>query len=820
MDRLRVLSCAIVTALAVLLGHSSNSRSAAFADDSALSPPSRPAEQPAISTKYAPQLPEEGTQDQLSQVDPAAPKPPSIPVLPETEVKAEPQPQVAPPTAPTAPTTAPPTAPPASNPITGPSILKGTIFMSPPVTGYMAPSSTVGTMLDTPTYSFPGTITTIPRDLIRDQQILTIDDTIRDIPSAVKAYGADGVIRPDQLFVRGFEVTSQTFRKDGYLDPSYMPRDPANMERLDVLSGPASTLYGAAQPTGTFNVTTKRAQLNPFANFGFMTGSYNLQRYTFDMNSPITRDGTVLFRLNGAYQNNDSFRTSVFNEREFLAPTTTIIIDDDTSLTWSTEYQHDRFRMDQGVPAINGDPFAISNNTFTGNRSGDVANYHSYRNTLTFERNLTDNWSMRVGEMSLWYNTPSTTTFLDNGTTGANGLLSSPIIPQDQNVASPFMEQNHDILETLNGTFDTGRFAHKAVIGAEQDWFITNHDTFTQSLGGAYGPIDVSSASSFPLTGPNQPLVQSVFDNPAFRQNRIGFFAQDQIDLTSRLKLLLGGRFDYLQQTYSRSDTVLFGGFPISTTGDIHTQDTFHQFSPRVGLTYDLIPDTMAIYGTYARSFTPSIGVVNFTQVALLPQIGDIWEGGIKTKLNDRLLLTTGGYWTRQHNVNTELFNPNAPPNTPSFSVEQVGIVRSQGAEMSLTGQITERWSTFTNASYNDTLQQSVDPTIDGKRVRGVPHVLGSIWTRYNFVQTPEKTIGAALGMRYAGAREGDYLSPLVLPSYNIWQMGFYYNRGRLGGSLLWDNIFNTNYAVASLSQYQVIPGTPSNVRIQLSYLY
>ncbi|HEY5312151.1 MAG TPA: TonB-dependent receptor [Pirellulales bacterium] len=763
---------------------------------------------------------------------PPLPTNPPAPELPPVNVVAEPQ--AAPSVGPT-------------DEVTGPSILNGTIFTSPAVNGYNAPTSTVGTLIDAPNMLFPGTISTITRDVIKDQQVLMMDDLIRDIPSAVKSYGVDGVIRPDQFFVRGFEVTSRSWRKDGLLDPTYMPRDPVNIERIDVLSGPSSVLYGAAQPTGTFNVTTKRAQADQFATGGVMTGSYGLQRYTMDVNSWLDADKTWLFRLNGAYQYSNSFRTDVFTEREILAPTLTKVLDDDTQLIWSGEYQHDRFRMDQGIPAINGDPFAVSNNVFTGNPSGDIADYHSYRSTLTFERILNDDWTMRVAEMSLWYNTPSTTTFLDNGTTSAAGLLSSPIIPQDQTVANPFMEQNHDIMETVAGEFDTGGFKHKAVFGAEQDWFITNHDTFTTSsittpafgTVSAFGPVNALGASSFPLVPSTMApagsaLTSNVFDNPSFRQNRFGFFAQDMIDVTDRLHLTLGGRYDYTTQEYARSDTTtllqplasvppLPAGTEIFSVSNFRTNDTFNQFSPRAGITYDLVPERMSAYAMYSRSFTPSIGVSNFSGTApLLPEIGNIWEGGIKTKLSDKYMLTTSGYWIKEYNVNVEQFNPTPGAALPFF-LTQAGMQRSQGVEANVTGSLTDRLTTISNFGYNDSYIYGVaQPTSDAaplavSRVRGIPHWLGNVWLRYNFVQDKQRTIGTAVGMRYVGSRVGDYASPLILPSYDIWDLGFYYNQGRWNASLLWDNIFNETYAATSLSQYQVIPGTPSNVRLMFS---
>ncbi|HWA99389.1 MAG TPA: TonB-dependent receptor, partial [Pirellulales bacterium] len=285
----------------------------------------------------------------------------------------------------------------------------------------------------------------------------------------------------------------------------------------------------------------------------------------------------------------------------------------------------------------------------------------------------------------------------------------------------------------------------------------------------------------------------------------------------SRLKVLLGGRIDYLKQSYVRSNTTNIGGFPVAVSGPVSTTDYFSQFSPRAGVTYDLVPGAMTAYGMYSRSFTPSVGVVNFTSVPLLPEYGDIWEGGLKTQLVENWTWTNAGFYIREHNVNVEQFVGVTGGGTPIFQVSQSGTVRSQGVESNLTGNITERLSTISNFAYVDTMQQSINPFVNGKAVRGVPNWTGNVWARYNLVQNRRETFGTALGMIYVGDRLGDYNSPLVLPSYNLWDLGFYYTRGRINAGLVWDNIFNQTYALSSISQYQVIPGAPSNVRMTFS---
>ncbi len=701
-----------------------------------------------------------------------------------------------------------------------PSVLRGTIFSNEQTTGYDSETSTVGTIINTPVLTFPGTINTVTKQAISDQQAYNFTDLLRDIGGAVAAPGANGVLSPDTFFLRGLEVTTQNFRRDGFLDPTFVPRDIANIERIDVLKGPSSVNYGAAAPSGTINVVTKRAMANSYNWGGITTGSYEFQRYAFDVNSPLNADKTLLFRINGAYQENQSFQQSVFSQRTFLAPTMTYVLDDKTSISWSGEYQYDRFRMNSGSIAVNGDPFAISRRTYLDNPNGDIGAYRSYRSTLQMTRLINDYWTANVGGSSLFYDTPSTITQPDAGLTGANGSLISPVVGRDQTVAAPFKEQNQDFIANLAGEFETGEIGHKALVGIEDDWFITNHDTFTQTLFGGFGTINAGAPGPFPVTPPNPATtIYSQFDNPAFRQNRYGFYTQDTLSY-GKFKLLLASRWDWLDQTYARSETVSIGpppnGFPLSQTGEIRTVNDFYHWSPKVGLTYEAIEDVLSFYGTYSQSFTPSVGVINFTPIPLVPQIGKIAEGGIKTKLMPGLTYTVGGFHILQSNVNTEFFNNN----TGMYETSQAGLQRSQGVEMNLTGQITDRWSTISNWAYVDARQFSINPSINNTRPVNVPMYNGNVWTRYNILQDQTRTAGVALGMVYVGQRNGDYTSPLTLPSYTRWDTAYFYNRGRFTGTIYWENILNTDYVTSSISQYSVFRGAPSNVRLQGSIVF
>ena len=302
----------------------------------------------------------------------------SPPRLPETEVIGQPN--------------AP--APVAESPEPGNgSILDGTIFQSPPAKGYNAESSTTGSLINVAAIDMPATVSVVPQAVLQDQQVLNIDDLLRDVPGAVKVSDTD---RPDAFFLRGFLVTSRDYRKDGFLDPTYTPRDFADVQRVEVLQGPSSVLYGAGQPSGSVNLITKNPMAERMQAATMQFGSFGLQRYTVDSTGPMNEDGSLLYRFNGAYQDTNSFRDYVFDERSFAAPAMTWIIDSDTTLTWKAEYEYDRRMYDSGVAAVNG-ALVLPISRFLGEPGNDFQNFHDYRESLVLNHRINDDWAVKVG---------------------------------------------------------------------------------------------------------------------------------------------------------------------------------------------------------------------------------------------------------------------------------------------------------------------------------------------------------------------------------------------------------------------------------------
>ena len=724
------------------------------------------------------------------------PEPPvgTLPRLPETEVVAEPEaPQLTP----------------NFEPFARPqNVVQSNAFQAPPAEGYFAQGSTAGSVIAIPNLRFPGTVNTVTEDMIRDQQALSFSDILRDIGGAVQT-NADN-IRPDQFFLRGLEMTSRNFRKNGFMDPTYTPRDFANVERVDILKGPASVVYGAGQPAGTVNLVTKKALQDRFVWGGMTYGSYGLQRYQLDANS-MNEAGDLLVRVNAAYQDGDSFRNFGFNERTFIAPTFTKLLGGDTAITWEGEFHEDRRMRDSGIIAVNGNARFFSEKQFFG-ATTDFADYTDYRSTLSLTHKFNDAWQLYLGTTSLFYKAPSRGLVPQTGFTtvltpegfyaGAGGL--GNLLNRQQNEATKFREQNHAFITNLTGEFDTGPITHNMLLGSETNFFVANHDQFTTSIPGLDPALTFDPTTlAQPYPGATPVNASFTFDNPGYYQNRFGTYFQDVMQITDRLTFMGGVRWDTMRVNYDRA--LLFGGFPIFAPPA--SNETFDRWSPRAGLVYELVPGAMSVYGLYTRSFSPPNGSV-FGAAPLAPELGEIWEGGVKTNIFDNLILTVGGFQIDRDNVAVQINN---------FNIVNTAVQRSKGVELNLAGQWTERLSTVTNYTYADVSQ--FDPggvaAING-RVRGVPFGVGNAWTRYNFVQTQQSTLGVGLGYVYVGERRGDYTTPLRLAAYDRWDLGLFGRYGRWDMTAYVENIFDVRYETGSIDQYQVYPGAPVNFRFQL----
>lgn len=712
----------------------------------------------------------------------------AVPTLPEVEVQATPLPTTTDPSELFLPPGFFPTPP------VPPTILERSIFGTSPADGYLATSSTAVTFLNVPDMDLPASVSTVTRDTIRDQQALRIDDILRDVSGAVKL---NDQLRPDSFILRGFEVRSRSYRKNGMLDPTFTPRDFANVERVEILKGPGSVLYGAGQPSGTVNLITKKPLASEFADFTAQFGSFDLERYTIDVNSPLRRNDDVLVRLNMAYEDRNSFRDFGYNERVFVAPVVTWLIDDDTALTWEGEYLKDRRRFDTGVVALDGRVGGLPIQRYLGEPENDFQTFQDWRQSIFLDRKLNDIWTARLMATSLFYYAPS------SGTFPIEQVPNSTVVNRSRQDITKFFEQYHGITLNLGAEFTTGKAEHNLVVGTEQGWFVSDSFQTESTLPGLQNvPIDAANPE---YLNPTIFFTPAVFDS-VYRENRHGIYFQDAIKFNEHWSGLVGLRYDRVRTVFQRELRI----FGIPTLPDSRTDQTFDRWTPRVGLVYQPIPDELSLFTSYSRSFDPPPGGPRLTNDPLMPEVGEAWEIGAKFQLNPRLAAQATWFWINKQNVTIDATSSEPP----FFVTTQVGSQMSQGVELSLIGHLTDRWLTTSNYTFTDALMSDdSNPLVDGRRPRNVPRHMVNLWTRYNLVQTNEQTLGAGLGMVFVDDRLAALGGDTRLPDFTRWDAGVFYNRGRWDLSLYIENLFDKAYYAGSVDDFQIFPGAPLTLR-------
>lgn len=698
------------------------------------------------------------------------------PVLPETRVEASP---LAPTEAPEGGGTPQPSSTPSQN------LGTGTIFDSAPTAGYGAGSSTTGTIINLPDADIPATVNVILRDTLNDQNALFFDDVVRNAGGVI---ASGDRIFADRLFLRGLEIGTRDYRKDGFLDPTAVPRDFQNVERIEILKGPASFLFGAGDPAGLVNVITKKPLYDRFAEFGFTFGSWERARYTIDANGYSASD-RLLYRINVAQEDADSFVDFDGLSRTQVAPAFTWVLDPRTTLTWNGEWhRHDSIGF-QGTPAVNGDPLFLPPSRYVGEPANDFFESEEFRQSLVLRHQINDCWSMTLGGYSLFYDFPSSTT-----AAAAQVNPVPPLFIRSRNDFAFDDEQSHSAIANLAGEFCLGGMLHQTLTGVEYAYF----DSASQLTSGLLlAPFDVSNPVY--LNPPAVPLFTA--DIPVFRQQRVGGYLQDLVSLNNYWKVLGGVRLDTVDFEFERDI-----GF-----GEVETQETFDRASPRAGIVYQPFGnEDLSTYYAYAQSFAPPGGGV-YLNSDILPILGESHEAGIKSMLLDGLYFTACGFHTTRQN---DAFN------VQSIVLVQVGEVRSQGAELNLIGCLSDRWSIIANYAYTDAVLSDADPLYNGRRARNVPYNMANLWTRYDLYRDCCQRFGAALGYVYLDERPADLENDLFLPSFSRWDAGVYYDVRNWNASLYLENLFDLQYAASSIDENQIFQGAPFNVRATVAYRY
>jgi iron complex outermembrane recepter protein len=647
-------------------------------------------------------------------------------------------------------------------------------------------STTVGTRTETDPLDVPQSIQTIPREVIENRQVNNFTEALRTVPGIVPN-NETGLF--SEVNIRGFvaDYRRNGLRSSGFL--SFSGEQTANIERIEVLKGPASVLYGQGSFGGTVNLVTKKPTNKSFYQIDVAIGNYDLYRGAVDLSGPLNESKTVKYRLNLAAESAGSFIDFNDRERYLVAPVLTWQIGKNTDLTFEAEYSNVDPGRNAGLPARgtifnnpNGD---IPRNRFIGVPERERQNLEAFLVGYNLEHRFSKNWRIRNAFQfsGRILGTPSFLTF------ESNLQEDDRTLERTYDETTQFDSYSY-LLDTYTvGNFKTGSIKHELLTGIE----LSRDDTFFASSVGELNPLDLFEPDYDNLVLEPTDNFQ---DKTVIKQ--LGIYLQDKIEFSDSFILLLGGRFDIVSTDFE----------DLALDTDDFQQD--EAFSPRVGLVYKPISQ-LSLYASYSSSFFPNTFARSVDDEFFDPQEGTQYEIGVKAEIDQKLSATLAYFDTTITNVLTEDIS------SPGFSV-QTGEQNSKGVELSVAGEILPGWNVIGGYVYNDA-KVTEDNVIEvGNRLNNVPEHAISLATNYEIQEGDYKGLGVGLEIYFVGDRQGDIDNTFEVPGYTRTDASIFYNRGKFRTALNFRNLFDIDYFESTQSDLRVRYGDPFTVIGSVSF--
>jgi len=648
--------------------------------------------------------------------------------------------------------------------------------------------------------------TTITNDLIKEQNVFTVDESLRNSPGIQKLWDATGRAGDGGGYytLRGF--TTQTSVRNGVAGLVTSGIDAVNIDKIEVIKGPSGTLFGSTLTSfgGLINRVTKKPYETFGAEIGHTVGNYDLSRTTLDLNTPL--GSNVSFRLNTAYNYEGSFQNYGKSRNFVAAPSLSIKANDKLSFLLEAEMFYGRnsakpffFFYDSPktmgiskVSDLNIDyKNAYSNDNVTSySRSLNYFGQANYKisDKLTSQTIFSSSNSFSNGASPYYYLiTDATAALIAPGTPDLPGN-NNYIFRNDQSTANSKLTATQ-IQENINGDFDLGSMRHRFVVGLDFQRQNSRQIYFGNSYGiapindpsfdyGAFNKqvVDATNAAN-PLTSANTyPYI--------YKKNTYSAYASDVINLTDKLIASLGVRVDRYENK---------GNY--SLDGE-QTSKPFNQtaVSPKFGLVYQPIRDALSLFANYQNGFNNPDPYLNANNESINPKIQNAnqIEGGVKMGLFNGKLNGTLSYY--RINVTNII---RAIPGSAIGSIQD-GTQNSKGFEAEIAASPVASVNIIAGFAYNDSKFTKANADVEGYRpnTAGSPY-LANLYISYRLPQNTIKGLGVSAGGNYGSANKvinSVSQGTFELPSYTLLNGSVFLDRAKYRFTFSGNNLTNKHY--------------------------
>ncbi|MDF3887041.1 TonB-dependent receptor, partial [Cupriavidus basilensis] len=657
---------------------------------------------------------------------------------------------------------------------------------SDPGEGYNPTSTGSATKFNAPLRDIPQTVNVVTAEVMRDQHATSIQDALKNVPGVSFSTG-DG--QRDQVSIRGFSAIADQF-VDGIRDDALYFRDLSNVDRIEVVKGPAAVLYGRGSSGGLINRVTKKPGLD-VTDLALSYGSWQSRRAEADVGRVV--NDAAAWRITGAVEKGNSYRDQQFIDRFAVAPSLDLRLAPETTLLLQADYLQDRRVTDFGIPAYQGRPVNVPASTYYGAanaRDVDYSQSRVYSGTATLNHRFNEQWSLRNATRYYHY------------TLDRNNTLPGVVNEARQTVTLT----RSNVARAERGWFNQTDLTQKATLFGMKHELLYGVEIGQQNKDlVSYSAGTVATVSLFNPVLPTLPLNGGALTaNSLGTFKTLGVYAQDMVSLTEHWKALVGLRHDRFQQ-----ETV------DHRPGQPGLSRTDNAWSPRAGLVWQPTR-TQSYYVSWSRSFQPSgeAFALAANNADIAPESTRNTEVGAKYDWLDGRASTTVSVFRLERN-GIKATNP------LTLQLVPIGEQRTDGVELTTSADLSQGWRVLAGYAYLDarvTRSVAVDAgqQVQGKRATLTPMHSGNVW----LTKSLGNGFGVGGGLNLVGARFANPGNTVTLPGYVTADMMAWYRRGAFEAQLNLNNVFNQGYIVSAhgTSPNLNMPGAPRSVMATLRY--
>ena len=695
----------------------------------------------------------------------------------------------------------------------------------------------------------PQSLGTITKELIADRQAFQLADAVKVVSGVTPSsfynqYNIRGISQNEE----GQIINGMRTRQYYFIQPLT-----SNIERVEVLKGPASITMSSVDPGGSINMVTKKPLAVSKREISLSVGSFSTLRATLDFTGALNESKTLMYRLNGAYQEGKSYRDLVNNNSFLLSPSFTYKPNEKTSVNVEMIMSHLSGNLDRGQPIFGAKAGETNLNTTPISLNLGAPNDFFKSKELILTTSLSHKFTKNIGFNAQYMKQTWQEDLQEHRTTNAfardinnnpvTSLVAMQLVQRKQN-------WNVDNFNAyFNFDFYKNNISNKLLVGYDlSSWQKIKGGGqnaargFLLKDGSVAGSFVLANAANYQtvtvsgVTLPRPNVNYFDLNNPTYTVRNINDYTMNirvaiPSALTTTHAIYIQNQFKIGK--FSALLSLRQEWFEDMTGYETPTELSFKNSAliPRIGLTYS-VTSNINVYGTYLTGFQPQSNTVtlmpstgNFfwaTQSAAQfnPLESDLKELGAKGEfINGRLQATVAVYEINQKNI---LMSANDPAQ-PDLLVQR-GEDRSRGFEIDITGHITKDWQIFASYSYIDAIIiNDANTNLIGQRKENTPPNSANFWTRYDFPEnTLLKDLGIGFGVQHQGSRVPWFTRDFEVPVFTVFDAALYYKpmRNNIQLALNVGNLFDETYWLGAQNYTRLFPAAPRNFMLSATYKF